>query len=314
MKKFNLKSESAGTPTPKGSDFFYLIMAENKKSFVLYSDLIKSIEHLTYEEKGILLTHLLEYVNDMNPILTDRLILTAWNPIELQLKRDLKKYEEVKAKRSIAGKRSAELRALKNDEQNSTNSTSVESVQQCSTNSTVNDNDNDNDNDNVTDNVNDNVILLEKETKEENLPKENQTEIFPESESVEPGAEERKKVAQKKERFKPPTVQEVQDYCNERQNGIQAYTFVNFYQSKGWKVGNQPMKDWRASVRTWEQKNKQNGITNTTNAGFSTSNPSTNNGNSGKRSYRQILAERLTNELKANGEGSNITIDAEICE
>ena len=123
-------------------------MAENKKSFVLYADLIKSIEHLTYEEKGILLTHLLEYVNDMNPILTDRLILTAWNPIELQLKRDLKKYEEVKAKRSIAGKRSAELRALKNDEQNSTNSTSVESVQQCSTNPT------DNDNDNVTDNVN----------------------------------------------------------------------------------------------------------------------------------------------------------------
>ena len=123
-------------------------MAENKKSFVLYAYLIKSIEHLTYEEKGILFTHLLEYVNDMNPILTDRLILTAWNPIELQLKRDLKKYEEVKAKRSIAGKRSAELRALKNDEQNSTNSTSVESVQQCSTNPT------DNDNDNVTDNVN----------------------------------------------------------------------------------------------------------------------------------------------------------------
>ena len=125
-------------------------MAENKKSFVLYADLIKSIEHLTYEEKGILLTHLLEYVNDMNPILTDRLILTAWKPIELQLKRDLKKFEEVKAKRSVAGKRSAELRALKNDEQEATNSTSVESVEQTPTNPT----DNDNVNDNVTDNVN----------------------------------------------------------------------------------------------------------------------------------------------------------------
>ena len=158
------------------------------------------------------------------------------------------------------------------------------------------------------------LFLLEKETKEENLSKANPLEIFPKSESVETGAEERKKVAQKKERFKPPTVQEVQEYCNERQNGIQAYTFVNFYQSKGWKVGNQPMKDWQAAVRTWEQKNKQNGITNTTQSGFSTSKPSTNNGNSGKRSYRQILAERLTNELKANGEGSNITIDAEICE
>ena len=127
-------------------------MADNKKSFVLYADLIKSIEHLTYEEKGILLTHLLEYVNDMNPVLTDRLILTAWKPIELQLKRDLKKFEEVKEKRSLAGKRSAELRALKNEEQIETNSTSVESVEQTPTNPT----DNDNDNDNVT--VNDNVI------------------------------------------------------------------------------------------------------------------------------------------------------------
>lgn len=125
-------------------------MAENKKSFVLYADLIKSIEHLTYEEKGILLTHLLEYVNDMNPILTDRLILTAWKPIELQLKRDLKKFEEVKEKRSLAGKRSAELRALKIYEQSEANSTSVESVEQTTTNPT------DNDNDNVT--VNDNVI------------------------------------------------------------------------------------------------------------------------------------------------------------
>ena len=109
-------------------------MAENKKSFVLYADLIKSIEHLTNEEKGILFNHLLEYVNDKNPVLEDRLILTAWKPIELQLKRDLIKFEEVKAKRSEAGKRSAELRALKNDENNLTNSTSVESVKQTSTN------------------------------------------------------------------------------------------------------------------------------------------------------------------------------------
>lgn len=127
-------------------------MAENKKSFVLYADLIKSIEHLTNEEKGILFNHLLEYVNDKNPVLEDRLILTAWKPIELQLKRDLKKFEEVKAKRSEAGKRSAELRALRNEEQNETNSTSVESVEQTSTNPTDNDTVNVNDNVNVINN------------------------------------------------------------------------------------------------------------------------------------------------------------------
>lgn len=120
-------------------------MATDKKSFVLYADLLKSIEHLTNEEKGILFNHLLEYVNDKNPVLTDRLVLTAWKPIELQLKRDLKKFEEVKVKRSDAGKRSAELRALKSNEQKATKPTSVESVQQTSTNPTVNDNVNVND-------------------------------------------------------------------------------------------------------------------------------------------------------------------------
>ena len=151
------------------------------------------------------------------------------------------------------------------------------------------------------------LFLLKKETKEENLSKENKTEIFHQSESVEPGSEERKKVAQKKERFKPPTVQEVQDYCNERQNGIQAYTFVNFYQSKGWKVGNQPMKDWKAAIRTWEQKNKQNGNTNTKQSGFS------NNGavSNGKVSGRSIVADRISQHLARNSESGNHTIDIE---
>ena len=111
-----------------------------------------------------------------------------------------------------------------------------------------------------------NNILLEKETKEDIL---SEAEF---SEEVEPEKEERKKVAPKKERFSPPTVQEVQEYCNERQNGIQAYAFVNFYQSKGWFIGKNKMKDWRAAIRTWENKNKENGNGNTkTNAGSSAS-------------------------------------------
>ena len=122
-------------------------MATDKKSFILYADLIDNIDHLTNEEKGILFTHLLHYVNDKNPVLEDRLILTAWKPIERQLKRDLKKFEQIKSKRSDAGKKSAELRALKKEEQDSTNSTSVKSVQHRSTNPTVNVNDNVNVND-----------------------------------------------------------------------------------------------------------------------------------------------------------------------
>jgi len=115
-------------------------MAQNKKSFVLYCDLIDNIDHLTNEEKGILFNHLLEYVNDKNPVLEDRVLISVWKPIQRQLKRDLKKFEEVKIKRSEAGKESARLRALKKEQQPLTKSTSVESVQQGSTNSTVNDN------------------------------------------------------------------------------------------------------------------------------------------------------------------------------
>lgn len=59
-------------------------------------------------------------------------------------------------------------------------------------------------------------------------------------------------VIQKK--FKKPTVDEVNAYCKERNNGISAEQFIDFYESKGWKIGNQPMKDWKAAVRTWERR------------------------------------------------------------
>ena len=113
-------------------------MATGKKSFILYCDLIHEVDHLTNEEKGRLFQHLLEYVNDMNPVMDDRVILGSWKHIQRQLKRDLNKYEEIKDKRSLAGQASAEKR-----KQKATNSTSVESVEHTSTNPTVNDTDTD---------------------------------------------------------------------------------------------------------------------------------------------------------------------------
>ena len=58
-------------------------------------------------------------------------------------------------------------------------------------------------------------------------------------------------------RFAPPSVEEVVSYCRERKNGVDAQRFVDFYASKGWKVGNNPMKDWKAAVRTWEGRDKE---------------------------------------------------------
>ena len=54
--------------------------------------------------------------------------------------------------------------------------------------------------------------------------------------------------------FIKPTLQEVTDYCKERNNNVDPQRFIDFYESKGWMVGKNKMKDWRACVRTWERR------------------------------------------------------------
>lgn len=54
-------------------------------------------------------------------------------------------------------------------------------------------------------------------------------------------------------RFTAPTLEEVKEYCAERKNNVDAERFINYYTANGWKVGKNPMKDWRAAVRSWER-------------------------------------------------------------
>lgn len=56
-----------------------------------------------------------------------------------------------------------------------------------------------------------------------------------------------------KKRFAPPSVDEVRAYCAERNNEIDPQSFIDFYESKGWMVGKNHMRDWKAAVRTWER-------------------------------------------------------------
>ena len=53
--------------------------------------------------------------------------------------------------------------------------------------------------------------------------------------------------------FIKPTVDDVKQYCIERHNTVDANKFIDYYTSNGWKVGKNPMKDWKAAVRTWER-------------------------------------------------------------
>jgi hypothetical protein len=79
-------------------------MAEGKKSFIIYCDLIHVVSKLPNEKAGELFKHILEYVNDNNPETDDLLLQVLFEPIKLQLKRDLQKWENESLKRSDSGR------------------------------------------------------------------------------------------------------------------------------------------------------------------------------------------------------------------
>lgn len=78
-----------------------------------------------------------------------------------------------------------------------------------------------------------------------------------EENSIEENSIVYKESKKKESRFAKPSLTEIQNYCNERKNGINANAFYDFYESKNWYVGKNKMRDWKAAIRTWEQRNKK---------------------------------------------------------
>ena len=62
-----------------------------------------------------------------------------------------------------------------------------------------------------------------------------------------------KSTTTKRKRFEKPTLSQITQYCLERNNNVNAEQFYDYYESNGWKVGKNSMKDWKAAVRTWER-------------------------------------------------------------
>lgn len=184
-------------------------MATGKKSFVLYTDYKELFNELSNENAGLLIKHILSYVNDENPKAPNDFVKISFITIKMQLKRDLIKFEEVKEKRSLAGKISAEKKLISTKsthvesvEHNSTKSTHVNKRQQALTKSTVNDN------------VNVNVIY-NKEVKD----------------------------------FSPPLINEVYDYFQKNgfpqdlaKRAFGMYDCNNWFDTKGNKIKNWKMK------------------------------------------------------------------------
>ena len=124
---------------------------KRKKAFLLYHDSYETIRFLDDEQLGKLTRLIFEYKLYGTFPDPSNMLFFVFNPIKLQLDRDNESYLESIEAKSKAGKKSAEIKALKQLQQSSTESTRVESVDVCSTEST----DNVNDNDSVSDNGND---------------------------------------------------------------------------------------------------------------------------------------------------------------
>lgn len=84
--------------------FYFTIMADNKKSIIVYADWMEQFTTLTDEEAGRLIKHFFMYVNDLNPTPIDRITEISFLPIKQSLKRDLKKWEKELDDRSLNGR------------------------------------------------------------------------------------------------------------------------------------------------------------------------------------------------------------------
>ena len=99
-------------------------MSKNKKSIILYSEWLETFDNLTDDEAGKLIKHIFRYVNDKNPEAPDRITEMLFIPIKQTLKRDLKKWEDEREKRSKAGKKGMKSR-WKNNNKTITNDNNV---------------------------------------------------------------------------------------------------------------------------------------------------------------------------------------------
>ena len=218
-----------------------------KETFLFYADWLNVIRDLPSEVQLEVYQAIAEYAIYDNLIELKPLAKVAFGFIKQTIDRDTQKYISISEKRSEAGKRGG--RPLKNNELKESNEKQKKqllSEKSKKSNCPLNDNDNVNDND---------ISFLKKETKSDVVISDLENEN---SESpIETLQTPKEQSVGGRKKFTIPTPEEVQAYCNERNNGISGQQFCDFYSSKGWKVGSQPMKDWRASVRTWEGKRRE---------------------------------------------------------
>lgn len=195
-------------------------MAESSKSIMLYLDTLPQWKMLTDQQAGILIKALLSYAQTGEQLCSDDgMLMMAFSFIAAQIDRDSEKYEsKCERNRRIAQEREERRRAEREQE-----STNVHERARTCTNVTYTD----------TNTETDTNTDTERET-DTNADKPRRTHAHIGSS------------------FVPPSVAEVQAYCKQRGNGIDAQRFVDYHASIGWILSGNPIRDWKAVVRKWE--------------------------------------------------------------
>ena len=212
----------------------------DKESYMLYRGWNPLFENLPKEQLGELFYAICCYQSGKEYTIENPLIKGVFEMVLMQFKKDEEKYIsncEAKAKN---GKKGAESRWQ--DDNNTTSENGKNG--NCHSEDGKNGKCYFSHNEEKTEMA---KMAIEEEDKEEEEDKDKEEEEVEEVPTVPKKREARK-------RFSPPSAAEVREYCRERENAVDAESFVDFYAAKGWKVGNAPMKDWKAAVRTWEKR------------------------------------------------------------
>ncbi|EFQ05169.1 hypothetical protein HMPREF9436_03357 [Faecalibacterium cf. prausnitzii KLE1255] len=195
------------------------IMAKKLKSVILFSEWKRSLVRLSLEQKGMLLDALLDYPDKGDPAFDDPLLDTVWLFIGNTLSENERKYEETSKKRSEAGKRGNKKRWGATDD--------IANIA------------------NATDDIA-NIAI----SKSKSISKSTDTKVSDSNsaEALPPTP---------KSRFSPPDVETVKSYFAEKGGTeAQAIRFHAYYESNGWKVGRNPMKNWKAAASGWISRDR----------------------------------------------------------
>lgn len=190
-------------------------MASDKKNnFILYKDFKSTIDLLTDEQAGKLIKAVFSYVNGrVEPNFNDGVVTIAFSILKTQLERDLVKYKTIVERNQTNGKKGGRP---KNNPNNNDKPKKPSGI-----------------------------------IGNPNKPKKADSDSV--SDSVSVSDNEIIKKSNIKKVFVPPTLDEIKTYCLERKNNVNADKWLSFYESKGWMVGKNKMKDWKAAIRTWEE-------------------------------------------------------------